>query len=126
MIIPTEGFFGISAATGGLAGTIFLFFSSLSAFPCASNSDNARHSISLNNLFDLCADHIWPLTQSSCVGVDQIHSDVSGPILVEFKVSTCILCNQSQTGIWFSCAHVKALNLKFTLYLIPSSFINVT
>lgn len=24
MIIPTEGFFGISAATGGLAGTIFL------------------------------------------------------------------------------------------------------
>lgn len=25
MIIPTEGFFGISAATGGLAGTVFLF-----------------------------------------------------------------------------------------------------
>lgn len=24
MIIPTEGFFGISAATGGLAGTVFL------------------------------------------------------------------------------------------------------
>lgn len=24
MIIPTEGFFGISAATGGLAGTAFL------------------------------------------------------------------------------------------------------
>lgn len=24
MIIPTEGFFGISAATGGLAGTNFL------------------------------------------------------------------------------------------------------
>lgn len=26
MIIPTEGFFGISAATGGLAGSLLVFF----------------------------------------------------------------------------------------------------
>lgn len=43
--------------------------------------------------------------------VVQLHSDYSGPILIELQ-HLHVFCSQSTVGIWFPYVHVNTLNSK--------------